>query len=441
MSVSSAGAPHPILACAEAIRGELTGVAAVQPTFMTVAEKKAVVTEIEAARAALAELEMRVLATAGDVADEHGARDVGSWLRHHTRSDGGPARATTRLATSLDVRWPGVRTAMAQGQVSLEQARVLVEALEALPARVGTDVLARAETELVRLAGEFRPSQLRRLGRHILDVVAPEIAEGEEAEKLSKEEQSAARETSLRIRPLGDGTSRLSGILPEAAAARLGTYLDAYTSPRHHNPHAPEGAPEGGYDLPGELDSIPMHRRRGHALIALLEHLDPQKLPEHGGDATTVIVTLSLDQLRTQLATAGLIDADLSAGPNLTAEQARRLACTARIIPAVLGGPGEILDLGRSRRLFSPAQRKAMRLRDQRCRAEGCTVPGTWTEAHHWHPWSEGGKTDIEDGVCLCSWHHHRVHDPTMVAERLPNGDVRIYRRRSEPAGSRAASG
>jgi len=69
-------------------------------------------------------------------------------------------------------------------------------------------------------------------------------------------------------------------------------------------------------------------------------------------------------------------------------------------------------------------------VRDRTCRAEGCDIPGTWAEAHHWIPWSQGGRTDLTNAVLLCSHHHHRVHDPRFAADRLPNGDVRFNRRR-----------
>ncbi len=144
----------------------------------------------------------------------------------------------------------------------------------------------------------------------------------------------------------------------------------------------------------------------------------------HGGDATTVIVTIPLEDLRRDLSAAGL-----ASGERVSAAEARRLACTAEIIPAVMGGRSEVLDLGRSSRLFKPAQRKAMVVRDRECRAEGCTVPASWCEAHHWgRPWARGGRTDLRDGVLLCSWHHHRAHDSTYSAERMPNGDVRFRR-------------
>ena len=137
------------------------------------------------------------------------------------------------------------------------------------------------------------------------------------------------------------------------------------------------------------------------------------------------MVMIDLDALRT-----GLGLAETSTGEVLTATEARRLACTAGIIPVVLGGAGETLDLGRSRRLFSPGQRKAMAIRDRGCRAEDCDIPSAWCEAHHAHtPWSRGGRTDLAHGVLLCSLHHHRAHDRTWDTARLPNGDLRYHRR------------
>ncbi len=139
-------------------------------------------------------------------------------------------------------------------------------------------------------------------------------------------------------------------------------------------------------------------------------------MPAHGGDATTVIVTIPLEELRKDLGTGELGPAD-----KLTAGEVRRLACTANIIPAVLGGKSEVLDLGRSSRLFKPAQRKAMIIRDRECRAEGCTIPAAWCEAHHWgRPWANGGRTDLKDGVLLCSWHHHRAHDTPSTPAGCP---------------------
>lgn len=414
---------HPLLACVEGVLGAVAAVRDLQPTFLRASDKESAVLALERARSALLELELRVLATADAVAAEHGARDVAAWLRQATRSDGPAARGLASLAAAVDSRWARVGAGLAEGEVSEAQAHVIVSALDDLPETVSGDVKDMAEQKLVELAATFRPSELRRLGRRILDVVAPEVAEEEEAKRLVAEDSAAEKSMRLTARDLGNGTHRLSGVLPSHGAARLLTYLDAFTSPRHQQ----DGAPVDG---PGEVDLVPLPRRRAHAFMALLERLDPARLPEHGGDATTVIVTIGLDQLRADLGAAGILDGDLDAGANLSAAQARRLACTAHVLPAVLGGESEILDLGRSRRLFSRGLRRALRLRDKRCRAEGCTIPAAWCEAHHLAPWALGGTTDLANGILLCSWHHHRAHDPAMALDRLPNGDVRFHRRR-----------
>jgi hypothetical protein len=206
----------------------------------------------------------------------------------------------------------------------------------------------------------------------------------------------------------GDGSVDIRARIPEATASRLRTYLEAFTAPRQHEP---------GVRTPHE-------RRMGQAFCDVLERLDPATLPEHGGAATRVVVTIALDDLLQGLGLGTLGD-----GTPISAEQARRLACTAGILPAILDGDSEVLDLGRSKRLFSPAQRQALAVRHRECRAQDCTVPSTWCEAHHRDPWATGGPTDLTNAELLCSFHHHRIHDPDFGHHRLPDGSVRFHRR------------
>ncbi|GAB2979406.1 hypothetical protein GCM10027076_16490 [Nocardioides montaniterrae] len=379
--------------------------------YMKPADKAAALVEVAALRAQVDELEMRVLAASGDLAQDSGAKDVGQWLAHEAHLDPRTCHGELKLAGAIDERWRQIGVAMREGFVNRAQAQVIVAALEKLPPEIDQVTRRRAEKHLVELAGQFGPRELRTLGERILAVVAPEIADEADAKALEREERSARVKTSLRFKRLGDGITRIIGQVPDAVAARLETYLDAFSSPRVST---------------GER--IPRNNRLGQAFCSLLEHLDPSKLPDHGGDTTTVVVTISLDALRSELAT-GTINGSLDGDLRITASEARRLACTAKIIPVVLGGKGEILDLGRARRLYSPAQHKALRLRDKQCRAEGCSIPATWCEAHHSHPWSAGGKTDLADGVLLCSHHHHVVHDPRMAHDLTPTGAWRFHRR------------
>ena len=99
----------------------------------------------------------------------------------------------------------------------------------------------------------------------------------------------------------------------------------------------------------------------------------------------------------------------LFTGP-VTASTARKIACDADIIPVLLGGEGRILDIGRASRVFPPHIRKALTARDQGCAFPGCTIPAPWCEAHHITYWSRGGTTGTDNGVLLCSHHHHLIH-------------------------------
>ena len=354
-----------------------------------------------------------MLAAADDVAVEEGARDVAAWLAHRDRRDRAETRRDLRLARALGNRWHQTARALREGEANRAQAEVIVAALEALPDDLDRELLAQAEERLVAEAGRFGPPQLRILGRRILDVVAPEVAEDAERRALEREEIHAAAVTALTSRRRGDGTTDLRIRVADLVADRLFTYLEAFTSPRQY--------PSPGAPI---TDRRPYDQKLGHAFGAFLESVDPDRMPLHGGDATTLMVTIDFDLLRDGLGTALVGDTPITAG------QARRLACTADILPAVLGGTSEILDLGRTRRLFSPAQRKAMAIRDRTCRAEGCDIPAAWCEAHHaTQPWTTGGRTDLADGLLLCSWHHHRAHDHRYDTRRLPTGQLRFHRR------------
>ncbi|GAA2757969.1 hypothetical protein GCM10009872_33290 [Actinopolymorpha rutila] len=89
----------------------------------------------------------------------------------------------------------------------------------------------------------------------------------------------------------------------------------------------------------------------------------------------------------------------------------RRMACDANIIPVVLGGNGEVLDVGMADRFFTEAQRRALAIRDgSHCHFPSCQVPERRCVAHHMTAWDDFGPTDLANGVLLCKTHHTFVH-------------------------------
>jgi hypothetical protein len=353
------------------------------------------------------------MAQADELAEATADHSVATWLAAETRTDPRAQAGDLSMSRALERRWLRVSEAIADGAVNLAQALVIVAALEDLPANeVGSEVMARAEQALLAYADTYGPRQLRRLGRRILEVAAPDTCEEQEGKALEREERRAAAVTSLSLRRIGGGTTRLTGRPGRGPATHLRGRLHLTTSTFRH-----DGSGRGRAN-----DSA---ASAGEAFSAFLENVDPRRMPLHGGDATTVLVTMDLETLTSKLRGRGLVGEE-----PISAAQARRMACTAQIIPVVLGGGSQVLDVGRSRRLFTPAQRKAMAVRDRCCRTEGCLIPAAWCEAHHAaRPWQMGGRTDLADGALLCSWHHHRAHDPGYTTRRLPNGDFRFHRR------------
>ncbi|AXH96119.1 HNH endonuclease signature motif containing protein [Ornithinimicrobium avium] len=109
-------------------------------------------------------------------------------------------------------------------------------------------------------------------------------------------------------------------------------------------------------------------------------------------------------------------------GTWFTSTAAGRYACMGDLTPVVLGEMGEPLDLGRTQRLASPGQFKALLVRDKHCTYPGCTIPGTWCEVHHLIWWCRHGDTDIVLLVLLCPRHHTVVHTEDLMATVV--GDV-----------------
>ena len=88
----------------------------------------------------------------------------------------------------------------------------------------------------------------------------------------------------------------------------------------------------------------------------------------------------------------------------------RMLACDAAIGRILMRGKSEVLDVGRRTRLVTPAQRRALGVRDRGCVVPGCTAPGTWCDGHHIVHWTAHGPTDIANLQLRCRRHHLQQH-------------------------------
>jgi Domain of unknown function (DUF222) len=271
--------------------------------------------------------------------------------------------------------------------------------------------------------------RLRQTARRMFAVVDAELAARHEAVLLGRETRTAEAETFFSLLDNGDGSFTGRFRIPELHGHLLTQAVDRLTAPRrlgrdrHGQPVTDVTAPGGGW-------GHNVHETRGAALCELIEHLPTTGWAgldgnRHGGNGCEVLVTMDLDALLTGLGAAGL-----DTGVAITAGEARRLACAAGLVPAVLGGRSEPLDLGRSRRLHSRAQRRALALTHDTCAVAGCQRPFAWCEIHHHRlSWHKGGATDLDNGLPVCGYHHRRAHDTRFDLRRRPDGEWAFHRR------------
>lgn len=160
---------------------------------------------------------------------------------------------------------------------------------------------------------------------------------------------------------------------------------------------------DGGSVMP-ECRTI--EQRRVDALVDVCRHAAGCGRAGNELAPVNIVVRMQYEDLRDGIG-AAFID---GATEPVSAATVRRLAGDANLIPEILTGPSEVLDLGRKRRLFTAGQRTALVERDGGCAWAGCPHPPGYTQAHHIRWWSTGGRTDLDNGILLCSHHHHRVH-------------------------------
>lgn len=403
---------HPVAATVASVREYLSAVVGTPVWSMTTSETETALIEVARLESQVAQLKLRLLAHAErvQVGQAVGATSAANWFAHTTRTVRPAAHRAAGLAVRLEAAHAPVDAALADAMINAEQAAVIVDAVDALPADL-VDAATREEAEafLLREAADHDARALRVLGRRLLEVVDPEAADAEEARRLEAEERAARATASFTMSDDGQGKCHGRFTLPSLHGSMLRKALMALAAPRRH---------------PGRPAETPTKHKLGQAFMEYLETRPEATLPDAGGVSATVVVTLDLDTLMGGLKAAGLCD-----GSKISAGEARRLACTAGIIPAVLGGMSEPLDLGRRRRFHTRAQRIALGLRDRGCTAVGCDRPPAACHAHHDQPWSKGGNTDVNTGRLLCPRHHTLAHDTRYQLKAGPDGKVIFSRR------------
>ncbi|GAB2879473.1 HNH endonuclease signature motif containing protein [Myroides odoratimimus subsp. xuanwuensis] len=401
------------------------------------------VAALEALRAHVAALEAELLAEVHARAaakTELAWASTGDWFTHLAGLRRAQGKRAVDHAGLLRGERRATLEALRRGDVSPEQAAVIVDAIEQLP----TNPQLRAEAEALLLveAGVLDASELAKAARHLIHVIDPDRTERDLEKALDREERAAHLDRFLSIIDDGAGGVRLKGRGSVEDAAILKAALLPLTKPQPALDTGEENSSGTGDEgCSGEvIDPRDHGARLWDALIQNAQHgLDTDQAPECHGARPRVTVTIDYRALTGHLdrhapvTLEGGIDwpllgldqtahstglaADLAAGLGVTDEgltmsaaTARRLACDADIIPIALGGPSEQLDVGRTHRLVTPALWRALVVRDHHCAFPACTRPPVMCHAHHITHWTDGGPTSLDNMVLLCGHHHRTIH-------------------------------
>lgn len=395
--------PETTCTCEQAFATELA-LLAVDPTQLDATGRAGMLAASARLRAHLDARDAAIAAAAhtADDASTLGATTDTELLRRAGSISGHTARRRARTATAL-AALPDAHTALAGGAISFDHAAVLAALWQDLTPHTRSR-LVEDHPALVDTATTCSPETFRRRlatwHRHVAEA---------EADTLAERRRQRTRTTSGTDE---DGMGWLNATLTPEQFAIVSGVLDRLVDELWRAERA--GA------LPDHAAPATVHdnaQRRADALVELARRAAGATAADARAAQPTMHVLIDLHTL-----TDGLHDhtrATFGDGTPISVSAARRLACDAHIIPHVLGAAGQPLDIGRTRRLATGAQRNALRvLHHGTCGIENCDVPFDYCDIHHITWWEHSGPTDLANLVPLCSRHHHFVHDLNWTLRR-----------------------
>jgi hypothetical protein len=343
-------------------------------------------------------LELEFSQTAGafagtDEYDRQGSISPIHWIRLNCHM--GSGAAADRVAVGDQLRSvPESHQSVVDGEIGFAHLALIARTAEAI-AESGTNK-SFDETPLLSKARNLSVGRFRNFCHHMRHAADPE---GYAAEQVQGVE---AR--SLTLSSGQSGMVWLRGVLDAEGGAALRTALEPLAR------------------RTGQGDIRKRDKRMADAMVELAHHaLDSGNVPQRASQRTHLQVTTSLETL---LQRAGAPAADLEFSLPISAKAVERLACDCNVTRILLGSDSAVIDVGRSKRVISPAQKRALNVRDKGCRWPGCDRPASSTAGHHLTHWIRGGSTDLPNLVLLCHRHHWMVHEGKWQLVKTDDGQM-----------------
>jgi hypothetical protein len=358
----------------------------------------------------------------GETGTRGSAATPAQWVRAHAPSTlaGGAAQIVTLARELAKTANAPVLAAVTDGHLPLRSAAAVIDEADRLRPLLADGAEPAVLAGLITMAAEHGPRGVRMVRPRLLAQYGLD-------DQLQREQDAAAGFVALsQPRPAGSGIYEYLLTLDSEGHAVLESALGPLSAPR-----PTDGAP----------DHRSSDRRRGDALVQLVRRavaagdsvptttkaqlfitMDYHQLAARLSSADSANTSDSADARRPPGLAAGTVLGGPHAGELLAPETIRRIACDAALVPVVLGTNREILDWGRARRLFTPAQTASLWLRDGGCTYPGCDAPAHWCDAHHLIHWADGGPSDLLNAALLCAHHHQLVHRRRLAGNLADSG-------------------
>ncbi|MCD1284895.1 MULTISPECIES: HNH endonuclease signature motif containing protein [unclassified Brevibacterium] len=376
-----------------------------------------------------------------------GVKSLPQWVMHIASVTMHTAREYVRVMTALR-QMPKVRQSLAEGDVSYSKVREVTR----LGERIGDE-------EALRLATVATGSQISRISQNYQQLAAS--TETADIPRLLPSD-------TLSFRPNGPGRIRITIDLGEDEAGELNTMLEAARqaieaetredSSAEDADDSPDSVPDifdedwsKARDDDNEKDKLRYEPISQVMCLMRVVRAFPRAESEGVVDADRARMLVHASAEVVTRAGAALeaaepspeiplddsgaggsgteADENVPAGTSadatcriegfggITSATTERLSCEALISGTIKAADGDVLMLGRSKRLVSKRQRLALSARDIGCQFPGCRARRR-CDAHHIRPWSAGGATDMGNLVLLCRAHHTAVHTFQLRIER-----------------------
>jgi hypothetical protein len=368
-------------------------------SMCSTAELRECLSDIRNLRAWLDSLQSRVVAS---LSDHESVMPEVELIRESGLSTSDVRKVMARTETIGSV--PAFGEALAEGNVTSAHVDALSNGLKILGEQ--SERLVERAPELLATAQTMTADEFTKFVRR----TAQALTDDGGVSRFEKQR----RQTFLRHWVDADGMTNLFGKFDPERGSVVAALLDAGVEAMFHS---------GDGEIPIDCDSSvePNEHRRALALVAMLQGR-PDGLTgiALGGSScdrparAEIVVHIDYELLSGHVSELGLSDARTCRtlnGSELTVETIRRLACEAEIIPLVLDGKSVPLDVGKSKRLATAYQRRALAAVHETCAVDGCSVKFSHCEPHHIDYWENGGATDFNNLVPLCSRHHHAAHE------------------------------